>query len=269
MTEISDIMPSIDSYFDEHCFQLDRETIYEMNKQDSGAINNVIAFLEPHCYGIQVYDEIDFGYMIFYINNEDGLKGLGLELSLKMDLDIRTLYTIEFSKLLAYNYLQIDIVETFNTFQNQARTTFEKLDFYTIGNEFLSYLEGRSLSVVVAGKRGILKFPTMEKIELYRWFFNENQDFVYADNSKIKKIYLLLDSINNLIKIGQSYYPNLREKTLQGISPKWDLITAWIAPVSEELALHKMFQEKRVRGEWFNLNFSDLRKIKEYMSKYT
>lgn len=268
MTDISDIIPKIDSYFDEHCFQLDRETIYEMNKQDSGAINNVIAFLEPHCYGIQVYDEINFDYMIFYINNEDGLKGLGLELSLKMNLDIRTLYTIEFSKLLVCNYPHIDLVETFNTFQTQARSIFEKLNFHTMGNEVLSHIQDRSCSIIVAGKRGVIKFPTMEKVELYRWFFNENKDVVYVDNSKIKKIYLLLDSKNNLIKIGQSYYPDLREKTLQGISPKWDLITTWIAPVAEELALHKMFQEKRIRGEWFKLNFSDLQKIKEYMNKY-
>ena len=67
---------------------------------------------------------------------------------------------------------------------------------------------------------------------------------------------------------GKTAFSNKREKTLQGISPDWDLITSWIAPVSQEKRLHKMFKNKRLRGEWFDLNFGDLELIKEEMDKY-
>lgn len=261
-------MTKIQEYFNEHCFEYDRDYIYALNEQDNGPINNVISHLEEHCYGFQIFDDKKYiEYTIFYIDSKYELGGFGFELSLELDNETRVAYTIEFCKLINDKYPHADIVDTFNTFQSQLRSGFEKFGFYTIGNE-LSKFQGKNGTAIFPPSKGIMFFPKINKKEFYRWFFNENVTDVQTDETKIKKIYLILDSGNNLIKIGQSYYPKTREKTLQGVSPKWDLITTWVAPVSEETNLHKKFEHKRTRGEWFDLDFSDLKEIKEYMSKY-
>ena len=204
----------------------------------------------------------------FYIDHKYSLGGLEIELSLKLSFETRNKYTISFCQLINDRYPHADIVDTYNTFQSQLRSGFEKLGYFTIGNE-ISMLEGMNgIAIAPLSSKGFLRFQTIEKIDIYRWLFDENEKEVLVDDNKIKKIYLMLDSVNNLIKIGQSYYPKTREKTLQGVSPKWDLITTWIAPVEEEKKLHKKYKDKRIRGEWFNLGFSDLKEIKEYMNKY-
>ncbi len=262
-------MENIESYFDNNFYNLDRQAIFSLNKQDNGPINNVISNLKDHCYGVLIYDDKEYiEYFIFYIDNHDGLKGVGLMLNLKLNLTTRTVYTIEFCKLVNDRFPYTDVVDTFNTIQVQARSVFEKMGFFTFGNELDKIVKDRNAIAMVPGSKGILKFPTFDKVSLYRWFFDESEEYVEIDETKTKKVYLLLDSVNNLIKIGQSLNPNLREKTLHGISPKWDIITTWIAPVSEERKLHKLFEHKRKRGEWFDLSFSDLKVIKEKMGKY-
>jgi hypothetical protein len=262
-------MVDIKSYFEKNCYDLDEKAIYSLDKQDNGPINNVIVNLNEHCYGVHIYEDKEFiEYLLFYIDNRNGLSGIGLLNSLKLDIKTRTTVTIEFCKLVNEKYPHADIVDIFNTLQTYSRSTFEKLGFFTFGNEIRNLVDSYNFVGLVSGKRGVIAFPTMEKIELYRWFFNEDADFVQVDQSRKKKIYLLLDSKNNLIKIGQSYTPDLREKTLQGVAPNWDLITTWIAPIIEEKKLHKMFEDKRSRGEWFDLDFTDLKKIKKYMNKY-
>lgn len=256
----------IQQYFDKNLYKFGLEQIQKLSEKDNGPINNVIANLKEFCFGLQLYD--DYDYMIFYIDNKIKLSGYGLYLSIKLDLVTRTNFTIEFCKILNEEYPHADIVETFNTFQDNTRTAFEKIGYFTVGNEFDKITNNKSFIGIASGLKGVLKFPMMEKLSLYRWLFDENQDSIEIDNFKTKKVYLLLDSNNNLIKIGQSYTPDLREKTLQGISPYWDLITTWVAPVAEEKNLHKMFDSKRKRGEWFNLNFPDLKQIKQYMKKY-
>lgn len=261
-------MNYLETYFDKHCFDLDRENIYEFNKQDNGPINNVISLLNDHCYGVFIYDDKEFiEYKIFYIDNKIGLTGLLLELSLELNSETRNHFTIEFCKVINVKYPHADIVDAFNSFQSQLRTGFEKLGFFTVGNE-VSMFEEKNASAIFPSSKGLMFFPMIDKKGLYRWLFDENEKIIDSDESKTKKIYLILDSTNNLIKIGQSFNPKLREKTLHGVSPNWDLITTWIAPISVEKELHEKFKVKRKRGEWFDLNFSDLKEIKLYMSKY-
>jgi hypothetical protein len=261
-------MSEIQTYFDKHCFEYNRDYIFALNEQDNGPINNVISHLQEHCYGVQFFDDKEYlEYRIFYIDHKFELSGLGFELSLELDFKTRTSYTIEFCKLINDKYPHADIIDTFNTFQSQLRGGFEKLGFFTIGNEISMFKRKNGIAIFPPSK-GIMSFSMIEKKELYRWFFNESENDIQTDEKRTKKIYLILDSTNNLIKIGQSFYPKTREKTLHGVSPDWDIITTWIAPVSEERFLHKKYEHKRTRGEWFDLNFSDLKEIKEYMKKY-
>lgn len=81
-------------------------------------------------------------------------------------------------------------------------------------------------------------------------------------------VYLMIDTTNGYHKIGISNKPGYREKTLQSEKPTIELICHKHFPsrkISEsiEKALHETFKEKRIRGEWFNLNELDIGQIME------
>ena len=76
-------------------------------------------------------------------------------------------------------------------------------------------------------------------------------------------VYLMIDTTNNFYKIGISNNPRYREHTLQSDKPTIELICAKEYPtraIAEaiESALHRVYGNKRIRGEWFNLDSSDV-----------
>lgn len=84
-------------------------------------------------------------------------------------------------------------------------------------------------------------------------------------------VYLMHDTINNFYKIGISNNPEYRERTLQSEKPTIELIISKRFPVrkiaeSFEKALHATYSEKRLRGEWFDLDQNDVANIKESLS---
>ncbi|MGB0431639.1 MAG: GIY-YIG nuclease family protein [Bacteroidia bacterium] len=81
-------------------------------------------------------------------------------------------------------------------------------------------------------------------------------------------IYLMKNFQNGYFKIGESNNPEYREKTLQAQEPDIKLIEAWLAPSRVEKELHKKFADKRLRGEWFNLNENDVEEILQTMKNY-
>lgn len=81
-------------------------------------------------------------------------------------------------------------------------------------------------------------------------------------------VYLMIDTTNNFHKIGISNNPKYREHTLQSDKPTIELICAKEYPsraIAEaiESALHRAYAGKRIRGEWFNLELSDIETIKQ------
>lgn len=81
-------------------------------------------------------------------------------------------------------------------------------------------------------------------------------------------VYLMHDSKNGYHKIGISKTPKYREKTLQSEKPTIDMVCAKEYPsrkIAEaiESALHKVFEENRIRGEWFELSDADVTILKE------
>ena len=63
---------------------------------------------------------------------------------------------------------------------------------------------------------------------------------------------------NGLTKIGFSKNPEKREKTIQAEDPRVHMLATRKGKLSQEARLHKIFAEKRVRGEWFDLNENDI-----------
>ena len=76
-------------------------------------------------------------------------------------------------------------------------------------------------------------------------------------------VYLMFDEANGFYKIGISNHPEYREHTLQSEKPTITLLKAKEYPsraIAEafESALHKTYESKRLRGEWFKLNADDV-----------
>ena len=77
---------------------------------------------------------------------------------------------------------------------------------------------------------------------------------------------LYRDETNGYHKIGISNKPEYRERTLQSEKPTIALLCAKEFPtriIAEaiESALHKAFEDKRLRGEWFDLSDKDVMEI--------
>ena len=82
--------------------------------------------------------------------------------------------------------------------------------------------------------------------------------------SDFTKVYVMIDKNTGYYKIGRSINPEKRERTLQSEKPTIEMLFNHDARVADEKQLHNMFVDKRVRGEWFDLNGSDLNKIRNY-----
>lgn len=100
-------------------------------------------------------------------------------------------------------------------------------------------------------------------------FFNKihTENFKYLKTKNPKKewyLYLMLDRRNNLVKIGKSIDPVYREITLQSEVPEIELFfySQILGDNIDERYFHKIFKEKRVRGEWFSLDENDVDFIK-------
>ena len=81
----------------------------------------------------------------------------------------------------------------------------------------------------------------------------------------------MIDTTNNYHKIGISNHPDYRERTLQSEKPTIELISNKRFPnrkiaSSFEQALHQAYSEKRVRGEWFELDGDEVEDIKESLT---
>ena len=84
-------------------------------------------------------------------------------------------------------------------------------------------------------------------------------------------VYLMNDTATGYYKIGMSNNPEYRESTLQSEKPTIEKICHKKYPSRRiargiEATLHRIFDEKRIRGEWFRLNEKDIWEIKQTLS---
>jgi hypothetical protein len=75
-------------------------------------------------------------------------------------------------------------------------------------------------------------------------------------------VYLMKNMANGYYKIGSSQCPIVRERTLQAQEPDIRLLASVNADCAYERTLHQRYARKRVRGEWFALNYGDLLQLK-------
>lgn len=102
----------------------------------------------------------------------------------------------------------------------------------------------------------------------YEMHIKMMNDYVYGKKDVVKLngyVYLMVDNRNGLTKIGFSKYPEYREKTLQSEVPDIEMIFYEKGSIKIEKEIHKAYEYKRVRGEWFNLNMDDIEEIKNFL----
>lgn len=85
-------------------------------------------------------------------------------------------------------------------------------------------------------------------------------------SKRIRYSYLMIDENTGLYKIGKSYKPTYRERTLQSEKPTVSLVHKWPESIASESSLHSKYSDKRVRGEWFSLTQQDVKEILELVN---
>jgi Meiotically Up-regulated Gene 113 (MUG113) protein len=133
-----------------------------------------------------------------------------------------------------------------------------------VGNQW--YVENEFV-VLVQGLVKEYKELINDNIENYQPLHETIGNISENNNAEECFVYLMVDTSNHFHKIGISNKPGYREKTLQSEKPTIELITAKEYPSRQiaesiEKALHQTFADKRIRGEWFELNDRDINEIK-------
>jgi hypothetical protein len=255
----------IDDLFDERCYTLSSDQILKMNSEiNSGEFNNVIVGLKKENFGLIGNDTVlNKSYDLVYINGITKLQGSIVKLN--VNDEERDGLTFYFARYLAQHFSELDVVDTFNTYQEQLRSYIEKLGYITIDSNTADKF--KNPVYLIPGRRGLYKITILEKVAFYKSFFNDN--VLQSSNSSDKYIYLMLHIRNNHFKIGSSKNVGFREKTLQAQEPEVKLITYWPGSISIEKQLHKQFAAKRQRGEWFRLNFADIEELRVTMETFS
>lgn len=256
----------IKALFEDNYQILKEQEVINFNKYcKNGDLNNVVVGLAERCFGLVLKDdEADKNYILFYC------EGRNLEAHLlhtSIDHPDRDSLTFFFANYLMLLFPELDTLDNFNTFQSQLRSCCEMLDYLTIDpNEIKRKHQDPNPLIIAPGKKGIIKVPILEKAFFYKDLFGTREARELKEGEKY--IYLMLNKRNNHFKIGSSKNLYHREKTLQAEEPEIELIAFWHCPVSIERALHKRYDEKRKRGEWFDLTLKDLHALKEQMKDY-
>lgn len=257
---------NIHAHFLNNHIELSEADILEMKEHSQSAeINNVIVGLDEYCIGVSFLSE-DKGlkYSLFYLNGKNQLQGNLIQLDSEMkNRDELVLY---FCHYLSDKYDSVDLVNTYNTFQKHSRSLHENFGYHTIVSSEIAKYAGKEMAIFAKGVKGIYIFKALNKSEFYCAFFGKKR--IPYEIKESSFVYLMLNKRNDFIKIGRSKNPSFREKTLQAEDPHVELITFWEAPPVLERQLHELLKAKRQRGEWFDLNFNDMKLIKEFMCKY-
>lgn len=111
--------------------------------------------------------------------------------------------------------------------------------------------------------KALLDMVTEEKNENTKIKESLINSLVKTNNiSSKQKTYLMYDESTQKIKIGKSYDPYKREKTL--CSDRCSIYLVAYCDYDIESVLHSMYDEYRGRGEWFNLSTNQVHLIIDY-----
>ena len=161
-------------------------------------------------------------------------------------------------------WLRLNDGEEYNTKDWKSESEYYKSEYENLKSK-CEYWKNQcdKLNVGKNSYKALLDMVTEEKNE----YTNIRKSFI---NSLIqtntlaygKKTYLIYDDITKKFKIGKSYDPYKREKTL--CSDRCSINLVAYCDYDIESVLHSMYSEYRVRGEWFNLSTKQVHCIIDY-----
>jgi hypothetical protein len=105
-----------------------------------------------------------------------------------------------------------------------------------------------------------------KRVDFESRFFSCKKEDKKEKPIKLTSVYIMKDNHTGHYKIGRSDSPTKREATLLSQKSSIELLFQAKATRSYERSLHNLFNEKRVRGEWFELNDFDVELIKGLLS---
>jgi hypothetical protein len=85
--------------------------------------------------------------------------------------------------------------------------------------------------------------------------------------TKPTKIYFILDKSTGYVKIGYSQNVSKRFSAIKCCNTSVELITFFNGIIQDETNLHNLLEDKKISGEWYNLDLSDIEKIGKYSNK--
>jgi len=174
-------------------------------------------------------------------------------------------------------------------FENKVQITDDELQHFEM-QQFLKWkiILKKQNQEIIGGNEGSYQYQTHKNLTIvinkfakeYRELVRSEipnympllqRDTLLISNENIVSeecyVYLMIDTNNHYNKIGISNKPEWREKTLQSEKPTIELL-AYKKFVSRKMAssfekaLHDTYANKRIRGEWFQLDTKDIEEIK-------
>ena len=161
-------------------------------------------------------------------------------------------------------WLKLNDEEEYNTKDWKAESEYYKSECEDLESK-CEYWKNqcKKLNVGKDSYKALLDMVTEEKNE----YTNIRKSFINSliqTNTLVsgQKTYLIYDDITQKFKIGKSYNPYKREKTL--CSDRCSIYLVAYCDYNIESVLHSMYSEYRYRGEWFNLSTNQVRLIIKY-----
>jgi len=145
--------------FESRLQEIAEDNIIDLSKHDNG-IFNVVRGLHEEAFGTILWDDNkpNFDYFLTYETKvKDKLEGFILRL--QPHLKTRNELTTCFTAFICKRYKTEEPYSVFNTYQDQQRSLFERLDYWTYDDTLKEELKGGKGELVLKGHKGIMYVP--------------------------------------------------------------------------------------------------------------
>jgi hypothetical protein len=258
---------SLITYFDNNRFEFIFSFIFYDNK-----IYFVLKF-KPKQYKLRINDSVSFLFennslINLIVKNEPYKAGCYNEVGSNGFPDFyETLILLKITDLETFSTLKLtNFALNLKTYKLIGGQEKKGCRFWQSGSNFDSSRDNKEIfQVALIQYASDFLIVIKEEVPEYKEILNDTRNEVCF-------VYLMHDLNNNFYKIGISNQPKYREKTLQSEKPTIVLICSRQFPkrnIAEilEKTLHDTYSNKRIRGEWFALNFEDINDISQVLSE--
>ena len=218
------------------------------------------------CLFVKTLDKYEIGTSLSFLFTDGTVRSLSLrEKPVKMD----NMYSLKFvlfeDDLVAFSTKFVKACRIYlpnNESQDWFSLPIERKNknFYDEGQNFFRFF-------IMAYMKAMKKVYPNWKPKLSPAVEEKSDVEVKTNKDEQVYVYMMIDYNTNYHKIGISNKPKFREHTLQSEKPTIDMLCCKSFPNRKiaqaiESALHSVYSDKRVRGEWFELNEKDVFDLK-------